>query len=514
MPGLPQQGDALTHLQQIIAGLTEGVIIVDPDHTLSWANDTALALHGVQEFSALGGTVAGYRRLFELRYRNHERLRADEYPMDRLLAGEAFRELIVQVIRRGQKRHWVHQLRTMVLTDPDGRPDCLVLILNDETERFNAEERFERAFAANPAPAIIARLSDLRYVKVNHGFMELTGYARDSLIGRSMHEIDVLRGAERRDLALARLHSGATIPQMEGCLSLPDGREKTVLLGGQPLEIGDEACMLFTFADLHPRQQAQEALRQSEERFAKAFRMAPGPMAIMALDGLIILDVNDAFTAATGWRREEVIGRSHADVEIWAQGEHRERLERQIKQTGHVRSVDIQLRTKTGGPGDYLLSAETVMIQDQHCVLSVMLDITERKQTETELLDAIQSVMQDTSWIGQKIVEKLTNLTQAKGAAKQPEIAALPPRMREVLALVAQGLSDDAIAGRLGISRNTVRNHMAAIYTRLGVRRRSALVVWARERGLTAPAKPPAKPQAKRGKPKLQKPPSTKSLVE
>ena len=310
----------------------------------------------MRELSALGGTVAGYRRLFELRYRNHERLRADEYPMDRLLAGEAFRELIVQVTRRGQPRHWVHQIRTMVLTAPDGRPDCLVLILNDETERFNAEERFERAFAANPAPAIIARLSDMRYVKVNHGFMELTGYARDALIGRSMHEIDVLRGAERRDLALARLHSGATIPQMEGCLSLPDGREKTVLLGGQPLEIGDQACMLFTFADLHPRQQAQEALRQSEERFAKAFRMAPGPMAIMALDGLIVLDVNDAFTAATGWRREEIIGRSHADVEIWAQGEHREHLERQIKQTGHVRSVDIQLRTKTGGPGDYLLS--------------------------------------------------------------------------------------------------------------------------------------------------------------
>ncbi len=52
------------------------------------------------------------------------------------------------------------------------------MILDDETERFNAEERFERAFAANPAPAIIVRLSDMRYVKVNHGFLELTGYAR------------------------------------------------------------------------------------------------------------------------------------------------------------------------------------------------------------------------------------------------------------------------------------------------------------------------------------------------
>jgi len=54
------------------------------------------------------------------------------------------------------------------------------------------------------------------------------------------------------------------------------GGEKTVLLAGQPLEIGDEACMMVTFADLHPRKQAEAALRPSEQRFATALMTARG----------------------------------------------------------------------------------------------------------------------------------------------------------------------------------------------------------------------------------------------
>lgn len=302
-----------------------------------------------------------------------------------------------------------------------------------------------------------------------------------------------------RDLAVERLHAGATIPQMEGCLKLADGQEKTVLLGGQPIEIGDEHCMLFTFADLHPRKKAEDALRQSEERFAVAFKMAPGPMAILSLANLQIMDVNDAFTAATGWRREEVVGRTESELELWGTGEARVQVERQLRQTGHVRSIDVQLRMKTGLLGDYLLSAEVVKIHDEPCVLSVMQDITERKQTETQLLAAIESVMQDTSWLGQRIVEKLANLTKTGGGSQAGlELESMSARAKEVLSMVAKGRTDEEIAEKLGISRNTVRNHIAAIFKATGVHRRTAVVVWARERGFGIQDKPRTTPNKKR----------------
>lgn len=479
-----------SQLQQIIAGLNDGVILISPDHTIAWANEMALRLHGVDDAAALGATASEYRGRFELSYRNQHKVPERESPMERLLAGETVGEVVLEIRRLADNRRWIHEIRTMILTDDAGQPSCFVLIINDETERFNAEERFERAFGANPAPAIIARLSDMRYVKVNHGFLELTGFKRDELIGRSIHEFDVLAGAERRTLAVECLHAGQTIPQMEGCLALPGGLERTVLLGGQPIEIGDEACILFTFADLHPRQQAQHALKHSEERFAKAFHMAPGPMVILALDGLRILDVNSAFTAATTWRREEVVGRAEAELELFGSGTARAQNERTLRETGHLRGVDIEFRTKTGWVGFFLLSAEIVEIQGSPCVLTVMLDITERKQTETDLLEAVQSVMQDTSWLSQRIVERLATQDRPKQASSDtPEISSLPKRVREVLDLVAQGLSDDAIAAQLGISKNTVRNHVSAIYDRLNIRRRAAVVAWARERGLGTPVK-------------------------
>jgi PAS domain-containing protein len=173
---IPRQRADRRQLQQIIAGLTEGVILVDPDQTIFWANETALAMHGVEKLEELGATVTEYRERFELQYRNNHKLLPGDYPMDRVVAGEEFSDVSVEVTRAGRpEQQWVHRIRSLVLTDTAGDPDCLVLVLHDATERFGAEERFERTFNANPTPAIICRLSDLRYIKVNLGLQEMTG---------------------------------------------------------------------------------------------------------------------------------------------------------------------------------------------------------------------------------------------------------------------------------------------------------------------------------------------------
>jgi PAS domain S-box-containing protein len=470
------------HLQAIIAGLNEGIILLEPDGSIAWANASALELHGVDTLEALGGTPAGYRKRYTLTYRNHHRVPARQYPLDRLAAGETFDDLLLDMGRKDDDE-FLRNLRARGLKlEGDKDADYRVLILHDQTEQINAEERFERTFGANPAPALICRLSDLRYVKVNQGFLEMTGYTREAVLGKSAYELDVLDGGENKEEAVANLNEGKTIPQREGVVKLANGETKFVMVAGQPIDMQDEPCMLFTFIDLEARKRTETALRESEERFSKAFKLAPVPMAVCEGDSLHVLDFNDAFAAVTGASLETSIGEALTDIGL----QPYDGMAASLKRGESARNREATLATPDGGTLDCLVSAEPVMIGGQRRLLIVMQDITERKRSEIELLAAIEAVMQDTSWFSRGIIEKLAQLRQPAPASRDvAELAQLTTREREVLGLLCQGHDDDAIAKALKLSRNTVRNHVATIYSKIGVHRRSAAIVWARDRGIT-----------------------------
>ena len=499
----PQSPDAeepdRPQLQRIIAGLSEGVILIETDRRILWANEAALAMHGVHATADLGGSVDGYVQRFRLERRDRKPLATHDYPAERLCRGEEFSDLVVHLADPGEPTHdWFHKVRGIELRDDAGRPDCFALVISDATEAFEAEERFQRMFSANPAPALILRTPDLRYVRVNEGFLEMTGYRREDIVGKSLYDFDILGGAERKEIAKAELNGWRTVPQMEAELQLPDGGSKLVIMAGHPVEFGVSRCMIFTFADLEPKRRAETALRQSEEQFAKAFRLAPVPMTLSALDGHQFLDVNHAFLQLTGWSYEAVIGRRPGEIEMWESSATRRQVEQLLADRGSLKSEEARLKTRTGELVDCLVSAETATLRGEPCVMAVFQDITERKRTETELIAAIEAAMQDSSWLSRKIMDKLAQLRSPRpdGAAPPAEPADLTLREREVLGLLAEGRSDNAVAEALSLSRHTVRNHVARLYAKIGVHSRSEAVVWARDRG-HAPAK---KAQPKSGK--------------
>ncbi|PWE39493.1 helix-turn-helix transcriptional regulator [Pseudomonas prosekii] len=475
-------------LQQIIAGLSDGVILLELDQTILWANDAALAMHGVSRVNQLGANAKEYAKRFNLRYRNNHPVPTESYPINRIAGGEVFSDVLVEVTPSDDEESlWVHNVRSLQLTDSAGQVESLVLIMSDVTEWASAEQRFEKTFNANPAPAVICRLSDLRYIKVNQGFLEMTGYTRDQVIGVSTYELDILDGAEKRDLAIERLRQHTTIPQMQAELKLPERGNKQVIVAGQPLELNEEACMLFSFVDMEPRHKVELALRQSEERFAKAFRLTPMPTLVCGAENELVIDVNDAFLETLGYPSEEVLGKTVEEIDFIDDSGTRTRLFAALEKAGKLDRVDVRIRKKGGELIECNVSADTVNIQDSPCYLLVLMDITERKRTEVELVAAIEEVMKDASWFSRTLIEKLANV-KSVNSPKLPSVSFtdLTARERDVLGLICEGLADKEIAARLKLALNTVRNHVSTVYSKLDVHSRSEAIVWARERGLFA----------------------------
>ncbi len=490
LTSLRSQSVDLGRLRQIVASLSEGVILIGEEGDILWANDTALRIHGVDSVEGLGGDADGYRKRFQLRYRNNHFLGKSDYPLARVVAGEEFSEVIVEVTLAVEEEPcWIHQVRSLVLADEKGKPDLFVLVMQDVSLRFEAEQRFEQTFNVNPAPAVICRLSDHRYVKVNQGFLDLTGYTRDEVLGRSLYDIDVLQDASDLETAKERLREGKTIPQMQADLSLPDGGRKLVIVAGQPIDLDEQACILFSFADLEPRRQAENELRHSEERFVKTFRLAPVGMAITIQQNHSLCDVNEAFHQLTGYSGDEVVGKGMAELKLWELASFLKEAEGLLTERSGFRARDARVRTADGGFVDCLISAEVMPLHNDMCVLWVIQDIHERRHSELELITAIEAVMKDTNWFSRTVVEKLANLRAPHAHAAPVEVSELTRREKEVLSLLCEGGDDAAIAKEMGVSRNTLRNHIARVYQKIGVNRRAAAILWARERGfpLTRP---------------------------
>src|SRR6185295_12880652 len=110
------------------------------------------------------------------------------------------------------------------------------------------------------------------------------------------------------------------------------------------LDVGGESLVLAAVRDVTERKRAEHALKRSEERFEKAFRANPAAMSMSTLPEGRVLDVNDRFLAMTGWKREEVLGRTLDELRFWA-GPGPEAL---LAERRAVEEMSFRYRTRTG----------------------------------------------------------------------------------------------------------------------------------------------------------------------
>jgi PAS domain S-box-containing protein len=140
--------------------------------------------------------------------------------------------------------------------------------------------------------------------------------------------------------------------------------------------------------DVTENKQMEEALRESEERFEKAFRSSPHPIGVTELESGICLDANDACLALFGFSREEVLGTSTLDLRIWPSPDDRARFVQLLRSRGAVQNLEVTLRTKQGDFRQFLCSSELIELKGTLCIVTVGNDITDRKRAEEALRQA------------------------------------------------------------------------------------------------------------------------------
>jgi PAS domain S-box-containing protein len=136
------------------------------------------------------------------------------------------------------------------------------------------------------------------------------------------------------------------------------------------------------------QKRAAQRLKQSEERFSKAFRASPAAISISTLLDGRYLDVNEAFQQVFGYCREELVGQTAADLRVWVNVEDRARMVQMLSEHRPVRDMHGQFRAKSGKVLDVLVSAERIELEGQQCVLAITQDITERRRAEEALRES------------------------------------------------------------------------------------------------------------------------------
>jgi len=132
------------------------------------------------------------------------------------------------------------------------------------------------------------------------------------------------------------------------------------------------------------RQQTEKKLRESEVRFSKIFHSSPLGIVISRPNDGRILDANDAFAKIFGFTREEMVGRTSRELNLWVHSdEEREKMLKALPMHGQCVNLETKLRRKNGETGDLFRSVELIELAGEPLLLSMTRDITEQKQAET-----------------------------------------------------------------------------------------------------------------------------------
>lgn len=253
-----------------------------------------------------------------------------------------------------------------------------------------SEEKFSKAFSASPDSITITTLDDGVYVDVNEGFEKMTGYSRDEVIGATGYDLGLFSGAQRPfSERAAELLKNGSIRDRETDIVTKSGETRKCLFSSELTDLSGRKCIVTVTRDITEQKLAETALRESEEKFSKAFRSTPDSITITTVESGTYLDVNEGFEKLTGYTRAEAIGKSARELGLLVKTETPRSVRiAELRKLGSIRNAEVKVYTRKGEERTCLYSAEMIEVAGEERVVSITRDITEQKMAETALRES------------------------------------------------------------------------------------------------------------------------------
>ena len=275
-----------------------------------------------------------------------------------------------------------------------GAEHCLLSLVNDITARKKAEEklrhseeRYRRLY--NETPVMLHSIDqDGRLVSVSNYWLETLGYKRSEVLGRRITEF--LTEASSRyatEVILPEFFRTGFSREVPYQIVKKNGEILDVHLSAIAERDSEEKVVrsLAVMVDVTERKRAEEALHKSEKKLSKIFHAVPALISITTVADGRFIDINETGLQTLGYRHEEMVGRTMLELGVWESKSARDRMIWMLEEEGMVRDLEVNLRGKNGKTFTGLLSAEPIDFNGERYILSIIKDITERKQMEEEI---------------------------------------------------------------------------------------------------------------------------------
>lgn len=250
-----------------------------------------------------------------------------------------------------------------------------------------SEKQYRLLFEGSPMPMWIFDRSTLKFLEVNEAATRLYGYTREEFLAMTIAHIRPEEDIPKLRESISKKIDGLS----EAELWRHQKKDKTTIeveITSHAINVGSREAELILSHDVTERKRSEESLRQSEEKFAKAFRSSPLPMTISTETEGRYIDVNDSFVNVMGYQRAEVLGRTARELGIWLNQNDRVKLLELLNESGRAQGLATHFRTKAGEELRVEISAERIVLDGTPCLLANTLDVTESQRLEEQFRQA------------------------------------------------------------------------------------------------------------------------------